>query len=124
MKIYLDTNIIIDFISRKRKESFSLVDAGIQCKYSFVISDHTLFELARVGVSAELFLKVLAMYKKWEKCSVLSIDLENAKKDTRTHVADALHIVLCEKTKCDCLLTSNIKDYRHYNKAKVYDDIK
>lgn len=100
-----------------------LIDQTLSCKHNFVISEFTLYELDRVGVEYEMFLAVLKSLQKFKSCSLEESEKDLARKDINTHLQDAIHIALCEKSGADILLTANIKDFKHYSKARTYDDI-
>jgi predicted nucleic acid-binding protein len=123
MRVYVDTNIIVDLLVRDLPQARTFFEETIRCKHTLVVSHHTLTELTKIGIDCTTLIQVLKICNKFVPCDISDADILTAKSDHNTHVADALHIVLCKKSNADCLLTANIKDFSHFSLAMTYDDI-
>ena len=120
MKVYLDTNIIMDFLEGRNKKAFEIIQASLDCKFYLIISDLVLKELDYQNMKYEMFLKLIS--RKLIQVITEKEDTRKAKKYLGyTHPNDALHAVLAEKAKADKLLTQNIKDFTFLKIAINYD---
>ena len=112
MRLYLDTNIIMDFLLGRNEPSCELMDDTMRCLHDVLVSDHALRELRRHGLDGEVFLKVLRACGKLSTCSATPEDAVLAEKESGTHRADALHAILAKRHAADIIVTNNIKDFR------------
>ena len=123
MKIYVDTNVYLDYLlSRKNsKYAFQIFKRALKCHFHIIVSDHLLFELHKfIEYSDIKFLFVLLKHKIITVSSGSAEQLE-AKK-LGTHYADALHIVLAKKANADIIITNNASDFESFFKTKRPED--
>jgi predicted nucleic acid-binding protein len=118
MKVYVDTNIFIDYLEdRNSQASYFIIDA-LLCHHNIVISDLTLKELEHNGFHT---MPLLALLKPKLELRLIRDEHKLAARNILTHYADALHIVM--SFDCDLLLTRNLKDFYMCPKAGSYDKI-
>ena len=114
-KLYIDTNVIIDAVEGRKNKfkknignpASDLFFDAIQCKHYLVLSAWTLKELSDLGKlgSAKMFLEVIK--KKVIPVSYSEDEKLAADKRSKTHPDDALHIIIAEREKSDCIVTRN-----------------
>ena len=114
--IYIDTNIIMDFILGRDKNTFLLFKKVIQCKYKITISNVVLEELKFQGLENESknFIKLFDKISKINIIKVNEEDISKAKeiiKLKKTHYNDALHKVISKRNNDFYFVTKNIKDF-------------
>lgn len=115
---YVDTNIIIDAaLSRKNpfgkdiaKPALKFFTKAASCQFYLGISTWTLEELDK-----EIDLQDLKMFFELIKKKIVTMtysteDVEVAKQKSKEHYKDALHIIIAERQKVDCIVTRN-KDH-------------
>lgn len=128
--IYIDTNIIMDFILGRDKNAFILFKKVIECNYKITISNIVLEELKFQGLENESnnFVK---LFEKKSKIKILKInkdDINKAKeiiKSKNTHFNDALHKIVSKRNEDSYFVTKNIKDFICFNdiNLKKLDDL-
>ncbi len=108
MRLYLDTNVIMDFLLERHQPSTDLIMAAIACAHELCISDLTFFELNRQDLAGRI-VWFLAFCNK--KISILPITVEDERFATTlaTHQSDALHYAVARS--CDALVTRNVRDF-------------
>lgn len=109
MRIYLDTNILIDVLENRNSTSYELIIRSLCCAHTIIISSWTIHELENVGFNSKPILKLFTYNKKVIFCNHTKEDVKIASA-LPTHFADALHYVLAKKY-ADALVTQNIKDF-------------
>ena len=111
--IYLDTNVIMDFILGRDGNSFKFLKKVIQCDYKITISEVVLEELKFQNLENESF-NFISLFKKSKKIKILKVnneDIKKAKEIKETHFNDALHKVLSKRNGDVYFVTKNIKDF-------------
>jgi predicted nucleic acid-binding protein len=120
--VYVDTNIIIDFIEGRNKKAFYFFKDTISCKYELLISSLVLKELEYQKINYLAISKVLN--KKLTIVNVTQEHINLAKKFlVFTHQNDAIHAAVAKLENVDKLLTQNIKDFKFLPFATTYDDL-
>ena len=110
--IYVDTNIIMDFLLDRDSSSATFFYNTVRCAHRVVISDLTLKELDYQHVDA--MMEILKQAEKLHFHHITRADKKLARKyNARTHYNDALHAAVAKNRKVDFLLTRNIRDFRH-----------
>jgi predicted nucleic acid-binding protein len=114
--IYLDTNVIMDFLLGRNSSAFDLLKKVVSCKYFVLISDVVCEELNYQGLSAEssMFVNILKTAKKVNIVKASIEDKKEAKKillNYSTHYNDALHKVISTRCEAKYFVTSNIRDF-------------
>jgi predicted nucleic acid-binding protein len=109
-KVYVDTNIIMDYLLNRHKSDFFL--QVLKCKYKVVISNLVLKELAYQNVDPSTFLSWLAYANKYE-CINLDKNIYSFAKQfvLNSEFNDAIHIAAAILSNADVILTRNIKDF-------------
>jgi predicted nucleic acid-binding protein len=124
MKLYLDTNVYLDFFLEraKSKPAEKLFIQTVSCKHSIIISDHLLVELTRHLDYQKAALLFHILKPKCIQVTLEEKDKAEAKK-LCTHYADALHIILARKAGAELIVTNNIKDFYSLFKSKRPEDL-
>jgi predicted nucleic acid-binding protein len=118
--IYIDTNIIMDFILGRDKNAFILFQKVIKCNYKISISNIVLEELKFQGLEMEsnIFVKLFEKKSKIKILKVNNNDINKAKeivKSKKTHFNDALHKVISKRNEDSYFVTKNTKDFICFN---------
>lgn len=121
MRLYLDTNVIMDFILGRDPTAYRLVLRICSEQHEVIISTLTLLELERNDVPAEAFLSLLASHTLIITCTPDDHDRQQATA-LPTHFADALHYTLSRRYGADFLITKNIKDFP-FGKVRRPDEL-
>lgn len=126
--IYIDTNIYLDYLLKRRGNTdysyhaFNIFKRSISCEFRIVVSDHLLYELRKHVEAEEAKMLFLLIKKKIVKVKTEDCDLLKAK-SLNTHNEDALHIVLADKVGAEFIVTRNIKDFEFLFDSKLPEDI-
>lgn len=115
MKLYIDTNVVIDAVEGRKNEfgrnvgnhAADLFFAAISCKYTMIISTHMLEELHGLGKLDQTKMFFELAKKKIIKAGYTPVEKERAKRLSNEHEDDALHVVIAEREKADCIVTRN-----------------
>ena len=111
MLLYVDTNIIMDFLLNRDSTAYKVLMDGYRCKPTFVTSKLVLDELDYQKVQADSF---IALSIKTNKLSIKSLERRHvtfAKKQQNTHFNDAIHAAIAIDHTNGNVLTKNIKDF-------------
>lgn len=114
--IYLDTNVIMDFLLGRNSSAFALLQKAISCKYLILISNVVFEELKFQGLAneGEMFIRVLQSVKKINIVLASQEDKLEAKRLLKlysTHYNDALHKVIAVRYHVNYFVTSNVRDF-------------
>lgn len=108
MRLYLDTNVIMDFLLGRHQPSTDLIMTSVACAHELYISDLTLFELhgQDLGDRISWFLALCS-----KKLSIVPVTVahERFAATLATHRTDALHYAVGRS--CDALVTRNVRDF-------------
>jgi predicted nucleic acid-binding protein len=111
MKVYVDTNIIMDFLLNRHKSDFFI--QALQCKYFVIISNLTISELAYQRINPEKFLKWLEFAHKLEIVKISDFVKKEAYKYLiNDEYNDAIHIASACEAQVEFIITRNIKDFQ------------
>jgi len=124
MKLYVDTNVYLDFFLERSKSRYAerLFRQTLQCKHQIILSDHIISELIR-NIAIE---NINALFEtlKHKLIKIKAEDRDYAyAKTLNTHYADALHITLAKKAEADAIITNNNKDFELIFKTYSPEDI-
>ena len=108
MRVYVDTNVFMDFLCDRNSAAYRFFVKTISCMHTIVISDIVLEELSFQKVDSNNLMKVLS--PKIEVVLTIYDDKLRAKR-LLTHYNDALHICIAERSKVDAIITRNKKDF-------------
>ena len=108
-QVYVDTNILIDYITGRDSRGKRFMLETMQCKYTLVVSYHTLMELDRHHENGSDFVAGFQMLQKIIQVDATTQDREVAKL-LKTHSADALHAAIAMRLQIP-LLTNNVSDF-------------
>ena len=111
MRLYLDTNVIVDILDDRDPSSASLFLRALSCEHTLILSDLLFRELQNIGFHEEgnTIVQELRHNKKVSFVAPTDEELIAARR-LPTHAADALHYVLAVRY-ADALVTRNIKDF-------------
>jgi predicted nucleic acid-binding protein len=119
MKIYVDTNIFIDFVKEDESKrrfiyTYDFFRKGWKCKFELIISDWTRSELSRHVKEEDLNL-LLNEFKSKNKLHFITHTKEETTKakNKNEHWQDELHLMLAIKSKADMIVTRD-KDFISY----------
>ena len=134
MKLYVDTNIFLDFLLERKnlagedisKPAQKLFFRAIKCEFFIVLSNHTGSELNK-----NLDIEKARMMLEFLKKKIVMIyqtqeDVDEATKLSPANFSDALHAVLAKKSGAEYLITRNLKDFSQFSsyiKAKPPEDV-
>lgn len=119
MRLYIDTNVIMDFLLDRRSSAHELIKEALKCKHSFIISDLVVEELSFQNMDFDSLFKILDSARKLEILKTTSEESRHARLISRTHYNDALHYFLAKRAGVDCLVTSNVKDFSWFTDLDV-----
>jgi len=122
-KIYLDSNIYIDYFDGRVDNlrplgefAFNLLKRALGCEFRIIISSLVLDEL-EYNTYKENILSLIKDFEDKDKLLVMEVneeDIKNSnrvKKERRTSYNDTLHAILANRIKADFLVTRNLKDF-------------
>ena len=111
MRLYLDTNIIMDFLLGRDSAAYNLLVKTLACHHTFVISTLVIQELRRRRLREETD-TFIAVCEGRGKLIVLPLTAEdwNVAKGLATHQADALHYAVSCRS-ADAFITKNVRDF-------------
>ncbi|MFA6269513.1 MAG: PIN domain-containing protein [archaeon] len=134
MKLYVDTNIFLDYLFERKNLQGKDISApaqklfyrAISCEFFIVMSDHTATEINK-KIELEKARMILEFLKKKIITAVTTKeDVLEAQKLSTTNYADALHVVLAKKSNSDYIITRNLKDFSEFSRiieSKAPEDI-
>lgn len=122
MKVYLDTNIYLDYLLDRRGRTgrrlgdmaervFRRIFSG---EVRLVISDWVKMELQN-HIEGNNVKVMFALMKNIEEIRTEKCDIEEAKRISRENFDDALHAVLARKARADFLVTRNTDHFREFS---------
>ena len=121
MRVYVDTNVFMDFLEDRNSSAHRFFIKAISCMYTVVISEIIIKELRFQNVDINPLLKILE--SKIEGLLVTNEDKLKAK-TLPTHYNDALHICIAERAEVEAIITRNKKDFKCTNiPVKSTDDL-
>ncbi len=119
MRIYVDTNIYLDYFESRgdgirplQEFAFQVFRRAFECEFEIVVSDWLLRELQfniRTKTKADLLFAELL-----EKGKLLYImkTIDDEKEASKyKNSKDAMHAVIAKRTKCKFIVTRNITDF-------------
>ncbi len=134
MKLYIDTNIFLDYLLERKNlngEDISspaqkLFYRAMSCEFFIIVSDHTARELNKNLNIEKARMMIEFLKKKIVMVYSVEEDVTEAKKLSPTNQNDALHAVLAKKHGADYLITRNLKDFEEFSlyiKSKAPENI-
>jgi predicted nucleic acid-binding protein len=134
MKLYVDTNIFLDYLFERKnifgkdlsRPAQKLFWRAIQCEFFIVYSSHTATELAnQIDLRKTTFL-FEALKKKIVPITITSEDIIEAKRLGKENYSDALHVILAKKSGADYIITRNLIHFKEFSRIlnpKLPEDI-
>lgn len=118
--IYVDTNVLMDFLLGRDKSAFQLLMRAISCEFCILVSNIVAKELHFNGFDTEmknLFSILKNMDKLIYDCALDSDHITALEiiKNHPTHYADALHKTIAKRNNVRYFVTKNIKDFACFN---------
>jgi predicted nucleic acid-binding protein len=114
MRLYLDTNVYMDFIENRDSSAYSIIMQTVKCFHEVVFSVIIIDEITFQGYSDEFSNIIKFLGTKATKKTTNMNDRNKARK-LPTHYNDALHALHSRKTN-SLLITNNLKDFRFMEK--------
>lgn len=122
MKLYVDTNIFLDYLLERKnlqnndvsKPAQKLFYRSISCEFFVVFSDHTAKELYNQIDIEKTFFLFETLKKKLVPIKQTKDNQEEALKLNLKNYADALHAILAKKSGADYIITRTIKDFKEF----------
>ena len=123
-RIFVDTNVIIDFLDGRDLRAKDFVMLSYACRFSWVVSSSILYELERNKASLDVLVPLLVSKRKWFVEQLRSEDIVLAG-TLPTHFADACHAAVALRLGIP-VITRNPKDFVVIPNLEVlqYDDIR
>ncbi|MFH0954800.1 MAG: PIN domain-containing protein [Candidatus Micrarchaeota archaeon] len=121
MRVYLDSNVFISFVKSEIDGAFNLRFVQAEDFFSFcrgkkigiVLSDHFLFEVAKIAFSDKKSVEKLFLCLGVSVEFVKDASSEQAKivsQKTGIHRADAVHVAAALESNCNAIVSWNKKD--------------
>jgi predicted nucleic acid-binding protein len=110
MRLYLDTNVIMDFLLGRDSAAYKLIIKICIERHEVIVSSLLLQELEKHGLRIDPLIALLQSHTMVIFCSATKDDRMQAEL-LPTHYADALHKVLATRYGADILVTKNVKDF-------------
>ena len=133
MKLYIDTNIFLDYLLDRKNllnndissPAQKLFHRAINCEFFIIFSDHTAKEVYNQINIEKTFFLFEVLKKKLVTIRQTKEDQEEARKIDSNNYDDALHFVLAKKSGADFIITRNIKHFSKFDslKAKLPENI-
>lgn len=128
MKLYIDTNIYLDYLMNRRDSNknlgdlaFKIFNRTIRCEFHIIISTHVINELRKYNIPDDR-IKLLFNFMKHKLIKTNSKEYEKkAELVKEIHFADALHYVI-SLDKADLLVT-NDKELKKLARVVGYEDL-
>jgi predicted nucleic acid-binding protein len=122
--IYLDTNVIMDFLLGRDRSAFQLILRTISCEFHIIISDLVVRELHYQGLDTEmrnLFSLLWNSHKLFidEIHDSDCITANELIKSYSTHYSDALHKTIAKRNNVRYIVTKNIKDFECFKDINI-----
>jgi predicted nucleic acid-binding protein len=120
--IYLDTNIIMDFLLGRDRSAFQLILRVISCEFQIIISELVVKELYYQDLNTETQ-NLSSLLKNSHKLFIDRVQdsdhitANELVKVYNTHYSDALHKAIAKRNNVRYIVTKNIKDF------ECFDDI-
>lgn len=111
MRLYLDTNVIVDLLDDRHPASYDLFIRSLLCQHTLVVSSWAVAELIHIGYGqqSDTFLQFLMHNKKVVFVQQDSSDKAKAE-NVSTHFADAVHYVIAKRC-AEGIVTWNWRDF-------------
>ena len=122
MKLYLDTNIIMDFLLGRDYSAHELFIRAISCEFYLVISELTIHELT--FQKQKFYTLFSLLQKKIIRLPIKKEDKEKAKDFLQyTHHNDAIHAAAFLSSGANYFITRNTKDFLFLKNVKRPDEL-
>ncbi len=106
--------------------AFQLLKRTFECEFEIIISDWVIKEINKQIDDKLLFLELINKLENLNKLIKVSKSTAVEKEalvlveKSKTHLADALNIILAERAEAEYLVTRNVKDFpSRYGKLKI-----
>jgi len=123
-KIYLDTNIYLDYFENRHDNirplgffAYNLIRRCIEGKFKIVISDWVVEEFGKVGNQCKID-DLIKTLKKQDSIIIVKTNSQDLLKSKEyKNWTDALHIILAIKAGADYFVTRNTKDFLNFQNS-------
>lgn len=135
VRLYVDTNVLINycngvkndvaalsyiFSKRKKSQLFTSSLAIVQ-----MISRLQTKTKSRDSYKTEYLIKIIKDFKnKFTIIDLSHADISSAIRYNSKDLEDAIHVSLCRKLNCECILTNNSKDFSEFDTPVLKPDLK
>ena len=127
MKVFIDTNIFLDYLERRPcyKEALALFRLSAKEEISLFLSDLTIANskyITRRTISLNEYYAILKRLRKYfHIVPVSSQAVDNALSIEATDFEDALQYFAAELANADCIVTRNIKDFDFATRIEIIE---
>lgn len=129
IKIYVDTNVLVNYCTGQQADVDALTYIFSKRRRETLFTSslaivQTITQLQKSNKSRKAFDRTVVvelMNKLMSKFSVIDLsknDLSKGFTYENKDVEDSIHYALCEKLKCDTILTNNLSDFDYFKKIK------
>ena len=129
IRIYVDTNVLVNYCTGQQADVDALTYIFSKRRRETLFTSslaivQTITQLQKSNKSRKAFDRasvVELMNKLMAKFSVIDLsknDLNKGFAYENRDVEDSIHYALCEKLKCDTILTNNLSDFDYFKKIK------
>ena len=129
IRIYVDTNVLVNYCTGQKADVDALTyvfskrrrEALFTSSLAVVQSVTQLQKSTKSRKAMDRAMVVELMNRLMTKLSVIDLtknDLNRGFMFENKDVEDSIHFALCEKLKCDTILTNNLSDFEYFKKVK------
>ena len=129
VRIYVDTNVLVNYCTGQQADVDALTyvfskrrrEALFTSSLAIVQTITQLQKSTKSRKAMERTVVVELINKLMTKFSVIDLtknDLNRGFSFENKDVEDSIHYALCEKLKCDTILTNNLSDFEYFKKVK------
>lgn len=125
MKVFLDTNVIIDFVDNRVKRAYAkqILELGEQGEVSLFVSYLTIANMAyilRHRSKKEMYEKLRQTRELFTVVAPTIRDLDYALTHEVKDFEDMLQYLCALDADCDIIVTNNPKDYREFSQLPFF----
>ncbi|MCR5658330.1 MAG: PIN domain-containing protein [Bacteroidales bacterium] len=134
IKVYIDTNVLVNYITgqasdvaslnyvfkKRRKEtlftsSLALVQTITQLQKGNKKNGRKPYDYVKTGRA------ISELKKRITVLDLTEADIDDGMKESNKDLEDSIHYVLCQKVGCEAIMTNNVSDFSCFTKIRKLD---